>query len=172
MLIAANWPLTSSGSDSEAVNDICFLISLITEIRYIRAEMNVPLSAKPILQIRGAKQKQLEAVANQSAALLRLARLEGLENVEGFVKGTARGTVAGVDIGLLLSDILDLEAEAVRLKKEIAGVEAETKKISVKLNNPNFLEKAPRNVVDENRRRLENELAKMDALRAALSRLG
>ena len=52
MLIAAGWPQATSGSDSEAVNDIQFLISLITEIRHIRSEMNVPLSAKPVLQAK------------------------------------------------------------------------------------------------------------------------
>ena len=171
MLIAAGWPQKTSTLDSEAVNDIQFLISLITEIRHIRSEMNVPLSAKPILQMRGATPKQREAVANQTAALVRLARLEGVETVENFMKGSARGTVDGIEIGLPLAEILDLEAEAARLRKEIAEVEAEIKKLSSKLDNPNFLAKAPDNVVDENRQRLEDEQAKKDGLSAALNRL-
>ena len=58
-----------------------------------------------------------------------------------------------------------------RLKKDIGGVETEITKISDKLANPNFLAKAPDDVVAENRRRLEAELLKLDGLRAALSRL-
>ena len=91
--------------------------------------------------------------------------------VDQFAKGTARGSVDGADVGLPLADILDLDAEAARLKKDIGGVEAELKKISSKLDNPNFLAKAPDHVVAENRRRLKGEQFKLDGLRAALSRL-
>ena len=122
--------------------------------------MNVPLSAKPVLQIRGTMASQTNAIHNQHAALMRLARLGGAETVESFAKGSARGSVDGVDIGLPLADILDLTAEAARLKKDIGGVEAEIKKIASKLDNPNFLAKAPDEVVAENRRRLDDEQVK------------
>ena len=171
MLIAAEWPQVSAGSGGDAVDYIRFLINLITEIRYIRSEMNVPLSAKPVLQISGTTPAQTNAIHNQHAALMRLARLGGLETVESFAKGSARGNVDGVDIGLPLADILDLTAEAARLRKDIGGVEAEIKKISSKLDNPNFLAKAPDEVVAENRRRLDDEQAKLDGLTAALRRL-
>jgi valyl-tRNA synthetase len=91
--------------------------------------------------------------------------------VDQFATGTARGGVDGADVGLLLADILNLDAEAARLKKDIGGVETEITKISGKLANPNFLAKAPDDVVAENRRRLEAEQLKLDGLRAALSRL-
>ena len=172
MLIAAAWPQVCRGSDGDGVDDIRFLINLITEIRYIRAEMNVPLSAKPVLQIRGTMASQTNAIHNQHAALMRLARLGGSETVENFAKGTARGSVDGVDIGLPLADILDLTAEAARLKKDIGSIEAEIKKIAGKLDNPNFLAKAPDEVVAENRRRLDDEQVKLKGLAAALSRLG
>jgi len=171
MLIAASWPTKPAEPDQDSVSQIRFLISLITEIRYIRSEMNVPLSAKPVLQIRGMTKAQNQAIDSQAAALLRLARVVGVQPVENFTKGTARGTVDGMDIGLPLADILDLDAEAARLKKDIGGVEIEIKKISGKLNNPNFLAKAPDEVVTENRRRLDDEQTKLDGLTAALSRL-
>jgi len=171
MLIAAAWPQVCQGSDGDGVDDIRFLINLITEIRYIRSEMNVPLSAKPVLQSSGTTPAQTHAIHNQHAALMRLARLGGAETVENFAKGTARGSVDGVDIGLPLAGILDLTAEAARLKKDIGGVEAEIKKIASKLDNPNFLAKAPDEVVAENRRRLDDEQVKLDGLTAALRRL-
>jgi valyl-tRNA synthetase len=171
MLIAAAWPQVCQGADGDGVDDIRFLINLITEIRYIRSEMNVPLSAKPVLQISGTIAAQTNAIHNQHAALMRLARLGGAETVENFAKGTARGSVDGVDIGLPLAGILDLTAEAARLKKDIGGVEAEIKKIASKLDNPNFLAKAPDEVVAENRRRLDDEQVKLDGLTAALRRL-
>ena len=143
MLIAANWPQAAADTSRDAVSDIQYLISLITEIRYIRSEMNVPLSAKPVLQVRGMSVAQAAVLDSQSAALMRLARVSGVTVVDQFAEGTARGSVNGSDVGLQLADILDLDAEAARLKKDIGGVEAELKKISSKLDNPNFLAKAP-----------------------------
>lgn len=172
LLIAASWPEPVTTDEGSAVIELRFLIQLITEIRHIRAEMNVPLSAKPTLHLRGITDLQQRAIDNQQAALLRLARLDGIAPVDSFAKGSARGSVDGMEIGLPLADILDLTAEAARLNKEIAGVTAEIEKISRKLDNPGFIAKAPEDVVAENHRRLDEENTRLDGLTAALKRLG
>ena len=172
LLIAASWPEPVTADEGSAVIELRFLIQLITEIRYIRAEMNVPLSAKPVLHLRGTSDLQQRAIDNQQAALLRLARLDGIAPVDSFAKGSARGSVDGMEIGLPLADILDLTAEAARLSKEIGGVTAEIEKISRKLDNPGFIAKAPEDVVAENRRRLDEENTRLNGLTAALKRLG
>ncbi|HCV88685.1 MAG TPA: valine--tRNA ligase, partial [Alphaproteobacteria bacterium] len=172
MMITEAWPAPVSLADSESPQEIGHLINLISEIRYIRSEMNVPLSAKPVLQMRNATALQARSIDVNKAALLRLARLESVEIVENFGNGTARGTVDGVDIGLPLAGILDLDAERARLEKAIAGVTGEMEKISRKLDNPGFIAKAPDEVVAENRRRLEEETTRRGALEAALARLG
>ena len=172
MMITQSWPGQVALPSSDSPKEIGFLINLISDIRYIRSEMNVPLSAKPTLQLRGATELQTRSVEVNRAALLRLARLEDIETVETFGSGTARGTVDGVDIGLPLADILDLDAERARLEKAIAGVGSEIEKISRKLDNPGFIAKAPEEVVEENRRRLDEEQTRRDALEAALARLG
>ncbi|MDA8716689.1 valine--tRNA ligase [Alphaproteobacteria bacterium] len=171
LLIAASWPEPAKVGEGSAVIEMRFLIQLITEIRYIRAEMNVPLSAKPVLHLRGITDLQQRVIDNQQAALLRLARLEGIAHVDKFVKGSARGSVDGMEIGLPLADILDLTAEAARLNKEIGSVTAEIEKISRKLNNPGFIGKAPEDVVAENRRRLDEENIRLKTLIKALDRL-
>ena len=172
MMITEAWPDAVALPQTDSPKEIGFLINLISDIRYIRSEMNVPLSAKPVLQLRGASDLQTRSVEVNRAALLRLARLEGIETVENFGSGTARGTVDGVDIGLPLAGILDLDAERARLEKAIAAVGGEIEKISRKLDNPGFIAKAPEEVVEENRRRLDEEQTRRAALEAALSRLG
>ena len=157
--------------EGSAVIELRFLIQVITEIRYIRAEMSVPFSAKPVLHLRGTTDLQQRVINNQQIALLRLARLEGIAHVDSFAKGSARGSVDGMEIGLPLADILDLTAEAVRLNKEIGGATAKIEKISKKLNNPGFIAKAPEDVVAENRRRLDDENIRMNTLIKALDRL-
>ena len=171
MMITQSWPDAVALGNSDAPDEVRYLISVITEIRYIRSEMNVPLSAKPVLQLRGASELQARSIKTNEAALLRLARLGSVQSVESFGRGTARGTVDGVDIGLPLAEILDLDAERARLEKAIAGVDGEITKISRKLDNPGFIAKAPEDVVNENRRRLDEEVTRRGALEAALARL-
>ena len=172
LMITAAWPEPVVLPESDAPAEISFLISLITDIRHIRSEMNVPLSAKPVLQMRGLSDLQARSIDINKAALLRLARLGAVESVDSFGKGTARGAVDGVDIGLPLADILDLDAERARLEKAIAGVDDEISKIARKLDNPGFVAKAPVEVVEENRRRLDEENTRRGAIEAALARLG
>ena len=170
MLMIANWP--DAVASASANTGISTIIDIISEIRTMRSEMNVPLSAKPILLIRGVSDEQRGIIDAMTLPLLRLARLGGVSYHDGdFEKGTARTSLQGMDMGLPLTGILDFEAERTRLKKEIAACEAEAGKIRGKLNNPNFVERAPEAVVAENNRRLEEEQSRLDGLKAALIRL-
>ena len=170
MLMIANWPDAAAGASANT--GISTVIDIISEIRTMRSEMNVPLSAKPILLIRGVSDEQRGIIDAMPLSLLRLARLGGVSYHDGdFEKGTARTSLQGMDMGLPLTGILDFEAERTRLKKEIAACEAEAGKIRGKLNNPNFVERAPEAVVAENNRRLEEEQSRLDGLKAALIRL-
>ena len=170
MLMVADWPAAAAGASADT--GISTVIDIISEIRTMRSEMNVPLSAKPVLVIRGVSDEQRGIVDAMTLPLLRLARLRGVSYHEGdFEKGTARTSLQGMDMGLPLTGILDFDAERARLKKEIAACEAEAGKIRGKLNNPNFVERAPEAVVAENNRRLEEEQSRLDGLKAALVRL-
>ena len=170
MLIVADWPTAAAGASADT--GISTVIDIISEIRTMRSEMNVPLSAKPVLVIRGVSDEQRGIIDAMTLPLLRLARLGGVSYHEGdFEKGTARTSLQGMDMGLPLTGILDFDAERARLKKEIAACEAEAGKIRGKLNNPNFVERAPEAVVAENNRRLEEEQSRLDGLKAALVRL-
>ena len=75
MMITQSWPDAVGLAESDAPDEIRHLINVISEIRYIRSEMNVPLSAKPALQLRGASDLQARSVETNRAALTRLARL-------------------------------------------------------------------------------------------------
>ena len=170
MLIGASWP--EMEASAKADTNINLIIDIISEIRTIRAEMNVPLSARPALQIRGATDADKSVITQMEAAILRLARVEEIHFIDGdFAKGTALTSISGMDVGLPLVGILDFDAERARLNKEIANGKAEVAKIAGKLNNAGFVAKAPEAVVAENRRRLEEEQTRVDALQAALSRL-
>ena len=171
MLIGASWPQVVDVDAGRA--DLSVVIDLISEIRTMRSEMNVPLNAKPVLEIKSAHAEHKQLIEQMSTAVLRLARVEvvSFDSEGGFAKGTARTSLAGMDIGLPLAGILDFEAERARLTKEIKGCEAEASKLRGKLSNEGFLAKAPEAVVEENRRRLTEEESRLSGLQAALNRL-
>ncbi len=171
LMIAASWPKPTAQNDGEAVEDLRFVIKLISDIRYLRAEMNVPLAAKPMLHLRSPTVAQRRAVKSQKPALLRLARIQGVAEIDNFEKGSVRSSVDGLEIGLPLADVLNFASEACRLEKEIASIDREISKISGKLENEGFLAKAPEHVIEENKRRLIEENTRKKNLDAALSRI-
>ena len=171
LLIAASWPAEIQVDAEQA--DLSVVINLISEIRAMRSEMNVPLNAKPILEVQGANPHQLALISQMQTAVLRLARLEAVnfDTAGGFAKGTARTSLAGMDVGLPLEGILDFEAERARLSKEIKACNAEADKLRCKLSNEGFLAKAPPTIINENKRRLSEEEMRLKGLKAALGRL-
>ena len=169
-LTASSWPEISNLGNADTNIDIT--VDIISEIRAIRSEMNVPLSAKPALQIAGADDVKQSVIQAMEPAILRMARLDAIEFMDGeFAKGTARTSLHGLEIGLPLENILDFDAERARLDKEIAACETEMKKLSGKLSNQGFLAKAPQAVIDENKRRFSEEQERSEGLKAARKRL-
>jgi valyl-tRNA synthetase len=171
LLASDSWPASSTQADDQT--GLHYVTDIISEIRTIRAEMNVPLKATPVLHIKGAVTHQIKVIEAMHSAICRLARVSDIAcNSEGgFEKGMARTSLHGMDIGLPLAGILDFGAEKARLEKEINAIEGEVKKIASKLANEGFLAKAPEAVVLENRRRLEEEQTRLNGLNTARQRI-
>ena len=172
MLITSTWEDIATPDASGAADEINFIVELITSIRSIRNEMNVPAAAKTNLMMRGGNAAYVQAMANNGPAVQRLARVEEISFTDDFPKQAAQGVTLGQEFALPLEGILDFDAERARLTKEIKMAEGEAKKLEGKLNNQGFLAKAPDDVVEENRRRLEAEIDKKTRLTLALTRLG
>ncbi|MEM9233559.1 MAG: class I tRNA ligase family protein, partial [Pseudomonadota bacterium] len=169
-LMLAEWQGPEIRNEAAAA-DLNFVIDLISEIRSIRAEMNVPPSARlPLnaVSVGGGTQLRLETFAG---LIERLARVEGIRFVDEPPKGAAQIVVAGDSYALAIADFIDLEAEKARLQKEIGKTEGEIKKIDGKLGNEKFVAKAPAEVVEEQHTRRADFSAKLEKLNAALARL-
>jgi valyl-tRNA synthetase len=172
-LMTARWPeLSDSLVDAAADAEIGLIIDAISEGRSVRQELNVPPSARPpllVVEASDAQRKVLEASAPLIAQLLRVAEV-------GFAAAVPEGAipyvVAGATLALPVAEFIDLAAERARLTKEVASLGSEADKLAKKLGNPDFVARAPEEVVEENRERLaEAETAKAK-LEAALKRLG
>ncbi|MGC6485086.1 MAG: valine--tRNA ligase [Candidatus Puniceispirillales bacterium] len=172
MLITSAWPETLAVDHGEAAAEIGFVVDLVTAVRSIRNEMNVPASARPGLVLRGGVDGLDGKIDRNRNALERLARVTEISIAETLPEQSALGVVDGIEFALPLEGILDFDAERARLKKDIAAAEKEMAKLEGKLNNPGFLAKAPEAVVEENRQRLADETDTKERLAVALERLG
>jgi valyl-tRNA synthetase len=174
MLIEAAWPDPSRlKADSGAAGEMGWVQRLISEVRSVRTEMNVPAAAKLDLTLRTRQGlEEAQWLDRHRDLILRMARLEsaGIADAipKGFVQIVAGDTVAGLDLG----GVIDFDKERARLKKEIDKAVAEIAKIDAKLNNPNFVSRAAEDVVEEQRDRREETEALARKLNEALARLG
>ena len=100
----------------------------------------------------------------------RMARVTGL-TVGTAPTGALQVVVDTAVVALPVADVIDLGAEKTRLEKAIAKADGEIGKLQKKLSNAGFLAKAPEEVVQENRDRLDEEQAVRDKLGEALDRL-
>jgi valyl-tRNA synthetase len=172
MLISATWPeLPADWIDAEAEAEIGWLVETVGEIRSIRAEMNVPPSAKPGLTIVGAGPETKARLARHRDLLLTLARLDTVREAEAAPAGSAPVVMGEATGALGVAEFIDIAAEKARLAKDIAGHAGEIEKVNKKLGNPDFLARAKEEVVEENRERLAEAQAAKTKLEAALARL-
>jgi valyl-tRNA synthetase len=172
MLITANWPeAPDAWLDPEAEAEIGWLIALVSEVRSIRSEMNVPPGARLPLTVSGADDGARARLSNYGELAKTLARLSGVEAAETAGKGAAPFVLGGATFALQVADFIDIAAELARLRKEIAALASETERTARKLANPDFVSRAPEEVVEENRERLAEAEAARARLEAALQRL-
>lgn len=172
-LIAADWPVYSDELIDTAVNEqIDWVVRLITQIRAVRAEMNVPAGAKVPMYLKDAGEKASEYLATNMDVILRLARLESAEMLSGDVpKGAVQDVIDEATIILPVADVLDLDAERERLDREIAKQDKEIQKFEGKLNNEKFVANAPEEVVATERERLSEAKQAREKLVEAQERL-
>ncbi|MGB3457531.1 MAG: valine--tRNA ligase [Litorimonas sp.] len=165
-LMLSDWPELDA---ADAGGDIDWLIRLITAIRSVRAEMNVPPSRKAPLVVVGPEDGRL---ATFSEALGRLARVDGVSFAASAPKGALQTVVDGVSYAIPLDGLIDVDAERKRLDGAIAKTEGEVAKIDKKLGNPKFTERAPEAVVQEQKDRRAGYAEELDKLREARAALG
>ena len=174
MLISSPWPERDVSNYVGAGEQIGFIFELITTVRSLRNEMNVPASAKPELVLLDGKATHSgwqDWITTHKDAMLRLARLKDIRLADAMPPQSAQAVVGGVEVAMPLADVLDFDAERTRLRTSLKAAEGEVKKLESKLNNQGFVSKAPAEVIEENQRRLEVEIERRDKIETALNRL-
>ena len=172
MLITAAWPnLPATLVDTKADDEISLVVATITEGRSVRAELNVPNSARPTLIVTEASAAQRSVLSANAGIVAQLLRVEDLRFETIAPDGAIPFMAQGVVFALPVAEFIDLAAEKIRLAKDIAGHVSDVAHVMKKLGNPDFLARAKEEVIEENRERLAEAEAAKAKLESALKRL-
>ncbi len=171
-LIAADWPDYSGLGDAASEAEMDWVVNLISQVRSVRAEMNVPPGAQIPLFFRNADAEVLSRAGHHDALIKRLARVTELRPLEGAVpKGSVQDVLGTTTLILPIGEVIDVAQERARLQKEIGKLESEIGKIDAKLGNQAFVAKAPPEVVEEQTQRRESAVSSIAKINEALARL-
>ena len=170
-LMLTEWPTFEGIGDPEADAELGWLIELISGIRSVRQEMNVPAGAKITMAMVGASAATLAKVERQMGALLLRARLDTVVEADAVPGDSAQIVLGEAIFALPLAGVIDLGVEKARLTKEAARLEGEIALVDKKLGNAQFVAKAPEEVIEEQRARRAEAGDRRDRILAALARL-
>ena len=171
LLTLAPWPQLDGLGDVEAELEIGWLVDIVTQVRSVRAEMNVPPGAMTPLVLVAPGEETRERAERHLETLKRLARLSTLTIVDAPPKGSVQMMVRGETVALPLAGVVDLAAESARLAKEEKRVAGEISRLDAKLGNADFVARAPEEVVEEQREKREEYVALLAKVREALARV-
>ncbi|WP_273789743.1 valine--tRNA ligase [Bartonella sp. ML70XJBT] len=171
MLALTKWP-EKTLIDEAAAADINWLIDVVTGIRSVRFEMNIPAATRAPLVVVEAGDVTRERVQRYDALLKKLARIEVIDFSDKVPEVSAQMISGEAVFCLPLGQLVDLEAERVRLRKEVRKIEQDIEKISLKLNNPKFIANAKAEIVESEQNRVIELRAARKKVSIALERLG
>jgi valyl-tRNA synthetase len=170
MLVLAAWPKLGGLVDGKAEAEIGWLVDLVSAVRSVRSEMNVPAGTQiPLALVAGRETR--ERAGRWGEAIKRLARLSGISFVDTPPRGAVQLLVRGEIAALPLAGVIDLNAERARLEKELGKIADDISRIDGKLGNADFMARAPEEVVEEQREKREEAQSRQAKVREALERL-
>jgi valyl-tRNA synthetase len=160
-------------ADLDVESEMDLLIELISAIRNIRGEMNISPSLKLTAVVQTEDSNTSALIERHQDIVINLAKLEnfGISARAEKPKSSATAVVGGITIFVPLEGIIDFRKEAQRLEKEMKNLEKELAVVSKKLENENFLNKAPHDVVEQVREKHADFQEKRQKLASHLKRI-
>jgi len=169
LLALGQWPSLDGLADDKAEAEIGWVIDLVTAVRSARAEMNI--SAQIPLVLAAAAADTRKRAERWTEFIKRLARVSEISFADAAPQGSVQLVVRGEVAALPLKGVIDLAAEGARLDKEMAKADADIKRVDAKLGNPKFVDRAPEEVVEEEKEKREEAVARKARIMEAIERL-
>jgi valyl-tRNA synthetase len=166
-IMLSSWPTTNSSIiDSGATADIEWLKSVITAVRGIRTEANLPPGQSLDLIIGNTDPADQQRIEVLGPALSRLAKLSTLRSAgeEEVLPPTISAVAGKLDVMVTMQGVIDIDKEVERIEGDIAKQQAELARLESKLSNENFVARAPAAVVEKEREKLSTVAATIETL--------
>jgi valyl-tRNA synthetase len=175
-IMAASYPQSDASLlNAPAEAEMGLVMATITAIRNLRGEMNVPPASQVEVFLRSADAGSMAALERHRQAIMLLSRLKELHaNADATPTAAAKAVVDAVEIFMPLTGIIDFAEEERRLAKEMEKIGKELAQAQRKLSNEDFLAKAPEEVVNKEKERLQSwseKLAKLKTHRERIKQL-
>jgi valyl-tRNA synthetase len=171
MLALTAWPSHQGLDDDKAEAEIGWVVDLITTVRSLRAEMNIPPATLMPLVLSGVSKETQGRATRWLEFVKRLARVSEVQFADRMPEGSVQFLVRGENAALPLKGVIDLAAERTRLQKELAKAESDIQRVDQKLNNPKFVANAAEDVVEGEKEKREEAQARRTKILEALERL-
>ncbi len=170
LLCHTDWPAPEF-ADESAASEINWVVDLVTGLRSVRSEMNVPPSATAPLIMVGASELTQGRLQRHDAAIRRLARVDAISLADTAPKAAAQVVVSEATACLPLGSLIDFAAERARIEKTLGKVDSDMARTKGKLSNEKFVANADPEVVAAERERLAELEVQRASLLTALQRL-
>lgn len=171
-LIHAPWPQVKAMRPAAPAID--WAIDLISTIRSLRSEMNLPASAKLHVYLKNMSADSAAYLQDMQTLICSLARLEKIElfkEGQEITKDMVQNVFKEGVLLLPLKGVVDFAAERERLNKELENLNRNLENYARKLSNQSFVERAPANVVAEEKRRQAEAMENKTKVEEALARI-
>ena len=169
LVIKSSWP-NLMFDNLDLSNSIDLSIKIISEIRSLRVEKNIPVKSFPKLFLKNVNLEKKNFISNNVELITNLAKLEKIifSDEEKLIENHIISTVDEITLIIPLEGLINVEDEKNRLNKELAHIESEITIIEKRLKNQSFIEKAPQKVVEEIRKKFDIYIMKKDEIEKAL----
>jgi valyl-tRNA synthetase len=149
-----------------AENDMQWVMDFVMGIRQIRGEMNIPPSKPLPVLLNNCSESDLTRLDNNRLLVNKLARLESITTLASTDEApqSAIALVGDMQILIPMAGLIDKNAELERLNKEIEKLEKEAARISGKLSNASFINKAPAAVIEKEKTKQSDISTKLSNL--------
>ena len=155
--------------DNIDVKNVRKLINIITDVRSIRAALNIPSKEILELEVKTENFSNIFDIEDSSIFLENLAKVNKIGSKDQFSNRSAIFISNDIELALKIPDNIDLRKEFERMQKEELKIKSNIGDIQDKLKNKNFLSKAPEDVVSENKNRLESLNKNLKKIRQSIS---
>jgi valyl-tRNA synthetase len=172
-IMIAPYPKVARGqADAGAEREMALIMDTVTAIRNIRGEMRISPATTLGVTVRPAPE-HAPVLAGATALVETLARAQlSLDPAASRPAGSALAVVGGSELYVRLEGVVDLTAERARLTKEIARADEAIRFLETKLAKPEFVERAPAEVVEREREKLAGQQEVRTKLSASLAWIG